>query len=90
MKLTTGLANNKNLDFKLYPNPTNGTIRIELPYNGNGNWTLSDISGRQLKADNIANDEKLMELNLNDLPSGTYFITIQLGENVSTAKIVKM
>ena len=90
VKLTTGLANNKNLDFKLYPNPTNGTIRIELPYNGNGNWTLSDISGRQLKADNIANDEKLMELNLNDLPSGTYFITIQLGENVSTAKIVKM
>ena len=90
VKLTTGLASNKNLDFKLYPNPTNGTVRIELPYSGDGNWILSDISGRQLKADNIANNEKLMELNLNDLPSGTYFITIQLGGNVSTAKIIKM
>jgi hypothetical protein len=90
VKLTTGLASNKNLDFKLFPNPTNGTVRIELPYNGDGNWILSDISGRQLKADNIANNEKLMELNLSDLPSGTYFITIQLGGNVSTAKIVKL
>ncbi len=90
VKLTTGLASNKNLDFKLFPNPTNGTVRIELPYNGDGNWSLSDISGRQLKVNNIANNEKLMELNLNDLPSGTYFITIQLGENISTAKIVKM
>ena len=90
VKLTTGLANNKNLDFKLYPNPTNGTVRIELPYSGDGNWILSDISGRQLKADNIANNEKLMELNLKDLPLGTYFITIQLGGNVSTAKIIKM
>ncbi|MBK9352531.1 MAG: T9SS type A sorting domain-containing protein [Bacteroidetes bacterium] len=86
----TGLASNKNLDFKLFPNPTNGILRIELPYNGNGNWILSDISGRQFKTDNIANGEKLMELNLNDLPSGTYFITIQLGGNVSTAKVIKM
>ena len=90
VKLTTGLASNKNLDFKLYPNPTNGTVRIELPYSGDGNWILSDISGRQLKAENIANNEKIMELNLNGLPSGTYFITIQLGGNVSTAKIIKM
>ncbi|MBK7506534.1 MAG: T9SS type A sorting domain-containing protein [Bacteroidetes bacterium] len=90
VKLTTGLASNKNLDFKLYPNPTNGSVRIELPYSGDGNWILSDISGRQLKAENIANNEKIMELNLNGLPSGTYFITIQLGGNVSTAKIIKM
>ena len=90
VKLTTGLVSNKNLDFKLYPNPTNSSVRIELPYSGDGNWILSDISGRQIKAENIANNEKLMELNLNDLPSGTYFITIQLGGNVSTAKIIKM
>jgi len=90
VKLTTGLASNKNLDFKLYPNPTNGTVRIELPYSGDGNWILSDISGRQIKTNYFANGEKVMELNLSDLPSGTYFITIQLGGNVSTAKIVKM
>ncbi|MBK9352722.1 MAG: T9SS type A sorting domain-containing protein [Bacteroidetes bacterium] len=90
VKLTTGLASNKNLDFKLYPNPTNGTVRIELPYSGDGNWILSDISGRQIKTNYIANGEKVMELNLSDLPLGTYFITIQLGGNVSTAKIVKM
>jgi hypothetical protein len=86
----TGLASNNNLDFKLFPNPTNGSVRIELPYNGDGNWILSDISGRQIKTDNIANGEKIMELNLSDLPSGTYFITIQLGNNVSTAKVMKM
>ncbi|MBK8674607.1 MAG: T9SS type A sorting domain-containing protein [Bacteroidetes bacterium] len=90
VKLTTGLANNKNLDFKLYPNPTNGTVRIELPYSGDGNWILSDISGRQIKTNYFANGEKVMELNLSDLPLGTYFITIQLGGNVSTAKIIKM
>ena len=90
VKLTTGLASNKNLDFKLYPNPTNGTVRIELPYIGDGNWILSDISGRQIKTNYFANGEKVMELNLSDLPLGTYFITIQLGGNVSTAKIVKM
>ena len=61
-----------------------------MPYIGDGNWILSDISGRQIKTNYIANGEKVMELNLSDLPSGTYFITIQLGGNVSTAKIVKM
>ncbi|MBK7137562.1 MAG: T9SS type A sorting domain-containing protein [Bacteroidetes bacterium] len=61
-----------------------------MPYSGDGNWILSDISGRQIKTNYIANGEKVMELNLSDLPSGTYFITIQLGGNVSTAKIVKM
>lgn len=86
----TGLASNKNLDFKLIRNPTNGSVRIELPYNGDGNWILSDISGRQLKEDNIANNEKLIELNLNDLPSGTYFFTLQMDGNASTAKVIKM
>jgi hypothetical protein len=90
VKLTTGLASNKNLNFKLFPNPTKGTVRIELPNSGDGNWLLSDISGRQIKTDNIANGEKIMELNLSDLPSGTYFITIQLGNNLSTAKVMKM
>ena len=51
---------------------------------------LSDISGRQIKTNYIANGEKVMELNLSDLPSGTYFITIQLGGNVSTAKVIKI
>jgi hypothetical protein len=66
------------------------SVRIELPYNGDGNWLLSDMSGRQIKTDKIAYGEKIMELNLSDLPSGTYFITIQLANNVSTAKIIKM
>lgn len=89
VKITTGLASNKNLDFKLYPNPTNSTVRVELPYNGDGYWILSDISGRQIQTANIDKNSKTLELYLSDYPSGTYFIRIQMGNQISTAKVMK-
>ncbi|MBX7224683.1 MAG: T9SS type A sorting domain-containing protein [Chitinophagales bacterium] len=89
VKLITGIANNKNLDFKLFPNPTNGQLTVDLPFTGNGSWILSDISGRQIEMSNINEGIKTFNLNLNDLPYGTYFLSIQLGNQVSTAKVMK-
>ena len=90
VKLVTGVANNKSLAFNLFPNPTNGAITVELPYSGAGNWVLSDISGRQMKIGSINHNQIIQSIEMSQLPSGTYFITIQLGNEVSTAKVVKL
>ena len=43
-------ASNMNLTFKLFPNLTSANINVELPYTGNGNWYLMDISGKTIIA----------------------------------------
>ena len=67
---------------------TEASIRIEAPINENltGSIRLSDINGRELRSVNVKN-EKNIELNTQDLPSGVYIINI-LTENGTLNKKV--
>lgn len=72
----------------VYPNPTGGKLYVELP---GGNLqdvivSLFDMSGKQLFSDIISGTE-LYELNLTDVSTGVYHLTIQSGEEIFRVKV---
>ncbi len=70
---------NKNISFNVYPNPSKGTLFVQL------NNVLSpkliiqvtDIAGKLLKQETIENHSQLIKLDISNLSSGNYIIAIK-------------
>ena len=81
-----GINENANTTFLVYPNPTNGELRISLPnpseggaYEATGvkNIEIIDIFGRSVYIAHPPLRGGLEGLNISHLPSGIYFLRIQ-------------
>ena len=76
-------SNNINLNFiKVYPNPTQNNIIVEV--NGNYNAQLLDLTGRVLQTITLNAGQNI--INLVNYPSGIYFIQ---STNFRTIKVIK-
>ncbi|MEY5042078.1 MAG: hypothetical protein RLZZ414_1637, partial [Bacteroidota bacterium] len=76
-------SNNINLNFiKVYPNPTQNNIIVEV--NGNYNAQLLDLTGRVLQTITLNTGQN--NINLVNYPSGIYFIQ---STNFRTIKVIK-
>ena len=70
---------------EIYPNPTNGLLRIK-PDNENAyNWMLTDMSGKQLQTGS-ANGETAIDTK--SYAPGIYLLTISEGNAISTHKVL--
>ena len=70
---------------EIYPNPTNSLLRIK-PDNDNAyNWTLTDMSGKQLQTGS-ANGETAIDTK--SYAPGIYLLTISEGNAISTHKVL--
>jgi hypothetical protein len=88
VQITTGIADNKKLAFKLFPNPSSEKITIQLPHEGKGRWLLTDISGKIIKQSNIENNSTSFDINVNDIANGTYFLSVEINDIISSSKMV--
>lgn len=72
----------------IYPNPASDlvNIRFEAPFSGK--VQIADLTGR-IRATHNVEAQLLMELPVNDLPSGIYFIILQEGAERKVYKLVK-
>ncbi|OUS02726.1 hypothetical protein A9Q86_02635 [Flavobacteriales bacterium 33_180_T64] len=89
---TLSLAENTLDDTKIYPNPFNNTVQIQLPSaysNTSIAIELYDLSARSiLKVNHLSPNNGLIELsNLKNISNGTYFLKII--DNKTTNVIVK-
>lgn len=74
---------------KFYPNPTREFVTLEFNEGlSNGNIVITSISGKILHQDILGNEKKL-NLDLSNYPNGVYFITINVGDETRTTKIIK-
>lgn len=79
---TVGITEANTLRFSVFPNPTNGNIRIETAKAGN--FVLSNIVGEALYAQQILN--KTM-INMEGFAAGIYFLTeVNSGKTVKVVK----
>ena len=82
---TTNIYSNTNNNFKLYPNPSNGVLNIDLPNNKGFNLYIINLQGK------IVLDKEINEVhntvNLDYLDNGLYFVKIFNGQKVYTKKI---
>lgn len=82
---------NETADFKIYPNPADKTLKLELKTH----QKLSSVSifssiGKEMMKWNVdLADKKELELDISDLAKGIYIIEIQYGEKSVFKKLIK-
>lgn len=82
--LAVGISELTYSDWKIYPNPGNQQIEISVKSNLIGaQCEIMDLSGRQL--DSFTLIESTIQINTDNLPSGSYFINLKM-EGLSTSK----
>ena len=88
------LRNNQklNTEIKAYPNPSNGNFLItNIPFQAGDNFVsqVFNMQGELLKKDlQISNASGNLLLQLNDLKSGVYWVSITNGYTTATTKVV--
>lgn len=61
------------IEFDVYPNPSNGSFTIDTQINGAYDVSVLDMTGRKVYSKQNFNGKVTMDLNI---PSGVYFVTI--------------
>lgn len=74
-------------DIRVYPNPVTHILKIENQSRLSLHITLNDISGKKLRT--LKTKKGYLEIDVNDLTSGIYFVEIASQTKSSTIKIVK-
>lgn len=74
---------------KVFPNPTNDIIKLDLIDYQNLKFGLYDILGREIKKNSIT--DRLTQINMEHLNQGIYILTIlsENNEKLKTYKIIK-
>jgi hypothetical protein len=81
-----------------YPNPFNATsnITVEVPYHGTVSFQLFDVQGRRIAHHNLQltagvhrrNLSELLNMDVSELRSGLYFLTVEFGQERINRKLV--
>lgn len=72
----------------LYPNPTSDIVQLNLATASRTEITILDVLGRVIRQQ-VVNEFGTVELNVSDLPNGTYYARIQNTEGIETLSFVK-
>jgi hypothetical protein len=76
---------------KLYPNPTNQQLNLELSSNHLvESIVISDIQGRALQIQSNLNDNGLIQIPIFSLENGVYHIVVKTNKGVTTKQFVKI
>lgn len=75
--------------FNIYPNPVTNVVNISNSENMLVNQvTVYDISGKQLITQTF-NTEKEIQVNVENLPSGTFILHLETNQGIAVKKLVK-
>ena len=77
-------------NIKIYPNPTEGTLRIcisGIQNSDDGSLTVYTSQGAQILSKDIKSEN--IDIDISSQPSGIYLLRIIINKNSSTWKIIK-
>ncbi|GAB1371767.1 hypothetical protein MASR1M45_18290 [Candidatus Kapaibacterium sp.] len=73
----------------IYPNPTTNSINLNIDEKFyNGQWQLTDLSGRDILNGIILSNPQL-QIDISNLPSATYYLRLTNGKEIKVEKVVK-
>ena len=76
-------------DIKIYPNPVNKSFYIQPADNRISKIELFDIQGRLIKTIQTENTGKVIEIDVNYLKQGVYYLKIHADQGTRTDKLIK-
>lgn len=75
---------------EVFPNPANDQFRLRV---GNGylihQVDLYNQTGQKIRSQSMLKPEESVEIFISDLPSGTYLVKVNLGENTAAVPVLK-
>ncbi len=80
----------RNMEIRIYPNPTNGLLKVELsnlPSGQQVNLFLFDLSGKLILEKSKV--QEFTEIDISNHPAGNYILKIYIGEVNTEWKIIK-
>jgi glycosidase len=79
-------------EIKLYPNPSQGILQIEIPAFSKGLFLLkiNNLTGNMLSEFEIRGGQKNYSIDIKNLPEGTYFLNAEQGDKRFVKKFVKL
>ncbi len=83
----TNVSTSFNQAFTLYPNPAHSKLNVQLTDNPIAKAYILDITGKVLFSQSITNS--LGVFNVENLPSGVYFVKVETQGGTSVAKWIK-
>jgi hypothetical protein len=84
----TMIIHTEPLDFQVYPIPAHEKINVQFDKIRNGTFQIMDISGHLLLNSKYFN-EKYLNIDIEDLMSGIYFLRLETESNTISKKIIK-
>jgi hypothetical protein len=89
---TTNIIENmlpeEKLNYKLSPNPAGDVLHVICTYESHKMLTIINMEGKVLIQQTISG--KKNEVNVSNLPSGTYFVKIIDSKGITTQKLMKL
>ncbi|MDP2187098.1 MAG: T9SS type A sorting domain-containing protein [Sphingobacteriaceae bacterium] len=90
--LNVGVREAFNLDLNLYPNPTNGKawVSLDLPAHGTLEVEVLSVTGQRVHFEQQGNasGRVQLELNLQNVADGMYFVRVQQGAYIGMRRMV--
>ncbi|MEI7597156.1 MAG: T9SS type A sorting domain-containing protein [Bacteroidota bacterium] len=86
--INIGLTEVNSSSFKMYPNPANNELTIELngTYSNNSTIVVYNMIGEAVLKSNINSSKQVLDLN--NLSNGTYYISVNNGEKLIKDKFI--
>src|SRR5690554_1772036 len=84
---TASLMSNEIISLNIYPNPTRNNVNITFENNESRSIAVYSMEG--VLVSRINNVEKEVVLDLSDLGSGTYMVTVQGNNSFARARVIK-
>ncbi len=84
-------VNNEQLnnELSLFPNPTNGNFTVRLKSMYLNTVKIFDIYGKQIRNIDIKNNQRIANINIDNLSTGVYFVSVESENLKAYRKIVK-
>jgi len=76
-------------DLKVFPNPVQTTLTVQLPKIKDGQLAIFDILGKQVWSQELSDDVAQIDLNIAHFEKGMYQLVVQNKEMMSSQKFVK-
>jgi len=84
---TTGIANlEKDIQFKVFPNPANDKINITWPVQGGYTWVLKSLAGSTLSSGTLQAGNAT--ISTSNLPEGMYFLEVHSAMESKVEKVI--
>ncbi len=76
------------VEARIYPNPADNMVNIEVPAGSKGSITLYDITGKTISKLEVTERTHKYSVNTSSVPAGTYLVLVQTQYAVQNNKVV--